>query len=122
KSAISTPEFLFKKSLFFKEEKKEDDLLRQQLKQDEFKNLFRYIAANKVLPAKLEEIKTDNRKVNELLFAISTGDSDSSVFSEHDCHVYLLYLMQQKKISFSAGMTVYSYLMALMQFTEQQPL
>lgn len=120
KASISNVEIAFKNSLFFKEKK--DDSLGQQLARDEFKNLFHYIPANKVLPAKLAEIKSDNAKVKELLLAISNGDSDASIFSENDCHVYLLYLIQQKKISFSAGMTVYAYVMALMQFTEQQPL
>jgi hypothetical protein len=121
KQSISSFEIAFQNSLFFKE-KKEHDSLPQQLEQDEFKNLFHYIAANKELPGKLAEIKADNEKVNELLLAISKGESGASIFSENDCHVYLLYLMQQKKISFSVGMTVYAYVMALMQFTEQQPL
>lgn len=88
----------------------------------EYKNIFRFVSLNKILPETISAIKPDDEKVNQLFMAITSGNANDKIFSDPDCHVYLLYLIEKNKISMSLGMTIYAYLMALMQFTEKQPL
>jgi hypothetical protein len=47
---------------------------------------------------------------------------EAEIFSDPDCYLYLLYIIEKKPMLFKQGMTVYAYLMALMQFTNKQPL
>jgi hypothetical protein len=60
--------------------------------------------------------------VQALRTAIRIGKADAEVFSDRYCHHYLLYLIKNNHIEFWQGITVYAYLMALMQFTNKQPL
>jgi hypothetical protein len=60
--------------------------------------------------------------VQHLCAAIKTGNAEAEIFSDPRCHLYLLYLVKNNHIEFWQGMTVYTYLMALMQFTRKQPL
>jgi hypothetical protein len=78
------------------------------------------IAKNTAIDAFYETI--DHAKLEALMAAISEGNADADIFSDPDCSLYLLYLIENKKIDFWAGMTVYVYCMALMQFTQRQSL
>jgi hypothetical protein len=61
-------------------------------------------------------------KLDALMHAVSEGNPDADIFSDPDCSSYLLYLIENKKIPFWSGMTVYVYCIALMQFTKKQSL
>lgn len=54
----------------------------------------------------------------QLLEAINKPDYFADIFRHPLCCEYVIYLMQQKKISFNLGYDVYLHLMALAQFTE----
>lgn len=85
--------------------------------------LYTYISKNKYIPDFLtNKIKRDNKNVTALLNAITQGDASADIFSHRKCYLYLLYLIKEKKISFQTGMTVYVYLLALMQFSNKQQL
>jgi hypothetical protein len=60
--------------------------------------------------------------VRNLRAAIKNGTHDAQVFSDPHCHRYLLYLIKNNHIDFWQGMTVYAYLIALMQYTKKQAL
>jgi len=60
--------------------------------------------------------------VEELRVAIQHGNSKAEIFSDPDCYLYLTFLMKSDESFFCHGMTAYAYLMALMQFTDMQPL
>jgi len=90
-----------------------------------FDQLFSYIKKNTFIPNFLSSIAQDEdklSKVAELYAAIKIGNAEAEVFKDPHCYLYLLYLIQEEKISFWQGMTVYTYIMALMQFTNQQSL
>lgn len=87
-----------------------------------FNNLFRFIRKNKEIPKLLSKITPDDKNAHELLTAIQHGDFDAKIFNDSLCYIYLLYLMKEGKINFWHGITVYVYLIALMQFTQKQPL
>ena len=90
-----------------------------------FLRLFTYIKNNKIIPEFLKSISTDDLKkeqANQLQLAIARGDNHADIFSDPNCSLYLLYLMQEQRVSFWHGITVYVYLLGLMQFTDKQPL
>ncbi len=60
--------------------------------------------------------------VQSLRAAISSGAHDAPVFSDPRCHLYVLYLIKNNHLDFWQGMTVYTYLIALMQYTKKQAL
>lgn len=82
--------------------------------------LFQYIGKNKILPAQLAAIKPNCSTVEKLFSAIQKGDAKADVFSHPDCDISLLHLMNTNRIPFWQGITVYGYLLALMQFTDKQ--
>lgn len=84
--------------------------------------LFTYIKNNKILPERLAAIRDDDPCLNQLLDAIHAGDHAAAIFSNPDCHLYLLSLITTKKVPFWQGINVYFYLMTLMQFTHKQSL
>src|ERR1700730_18342916 len=97
-------------------------MAKARIYEQSFDNLFLYIDRNKIIKALLDKITPENLQVEQLLVAINTGDAHANIWNDPECHIYLLYLIKQKKIPFAQGMTVYTYLMALMQFTDKQPL
>jgi len=84
------------------------------------------IRLNKQLPAFFNDIHENptvhNVKLNALQTAIVRGDYQAPIFSDEQCAPYLLFLMIEGKIPFWHGMTAYTYLTALAQFTTQQAL
>lgn len=86
-----------------------------------YESLFKYIKKNTTLPPLIDAISLDDPKLATLHKAIQQGDFNHALFADAECDVYLLALMKHKKLSFNQGMTVYSYLTALMQFTAHQP-
>ncbi len=85
-------------------------------------SLYSFISKNTYIPNFLtKKIKKNNKNVTALFDAINQGDASAAIFSHPKCYLYLLYLINQKTISFQTGMTVYVYLLALMQFSDQQP-
>jgi hypothetical protein len=88
-------------------------------------SLFDCIKNNKTMPALLNQIENDENKqakIRSLLVAIQEGDSEAQIFSDKDCHLYLLLLLKNEQIEFYQGMTVYIYLISLQQFTDKLPL
>lgn len=85
---------------------------------DPFKELFDYINRNTYIRQFVDKAEINHT----LLDAISRGEHDHPIFDDPTCYLHLLTLIENKKISFEVGMTVYAYLLALMQFTEKQPL
>lgn len=86
--------------------------------------LFEYIRSNKIIPAFFAAIKKNitlhNVNLALLKNAIAAGDENAAIFSEANCHLYLLYLINEKEIPFWQGITVYHFLITLAQFTELQ--
>ncbi len=62
------------------------------------------------------------KAAKELSRAIREGEHAAHIFSDPNCYLYLIYIIGEEWIAFEHGMTVYFYLMALQQFTKQQPL
>jgi hypothetical protein len=85
-------------------------------------SLFRFIKKNKFIPEFLASVNPDDQHLKDLLLAIETGDSDSNIFCHPDCHLYLLYFIKEEKIPFWQGITVYTYLSALMALSDKQAL
>lgn len=94
----------------------------QSSPQFDFNSLLSHMGDDKKLLIELASISEDDINVQRLLAAIKEGDADASVFNEPHCDLYLLHLLQQKKIDFWPAITVYVYLMALAQFTHRQSL
>jgi hypothetical protein len=88
----------------------------------EFDSLFQHVSRNKLMPELLSKINPDNPKLTQLYQSIKKGDFENKIFHDHQCDIYLLYLIKSQQISLPQGLDVYSYLMALMQFTDKQPL
>ncbi|MES2216945.1 MAG: hypothetical protein V4501_00895 [Pseudomonadota bacterium] len=87
-----------------------------------FGGLFQFIKKNKAIPKHLAAIKTQDPKVQNLLAAINLGNSQHEIYSDPKCYLYLLHLIQNELIPFYQGMGIYNYLLALMQFSDKQPL
>ncbi|EHL32233.1 hypothetical protein [Legionella drancourtii] len=85
-----------------------------------YDSLFHFIQKNKAIHKAIA--KVDREQVKQLAEAIKEGHYQAEIFNDTNCYLYLLFLLKEKTISFEQGMTVYSYLLALAQFTEQQPL
>lgn len=83
-------------------------------------SLYENIRLNKTLPNYVGRLRETHDGVNQLLKAINSGDSTAPIFSQPRCYVYLLYLLENKKITNSVFLTVYLYLSALMQYTDRQ--
>ena len=95
----------------------EDDLI---------KGLRQYIRKNTIIPAFYAEISQDQDKhadhLSALKTAINSADFNAAIFDHPDCSNYLLYLIEHKQLPFWVGMSAYTYLMTLAQFTNRQPL
>lgn len=87
-----------------------------------FAGIFQFIQKNTVIPAYLSTIDENALELNQLLAAIERGDAEDAIFNHQHCYLYLLKLLQFNKISITQSMTVYAYLLALMQFTNRQAL
>lgn len=98
------------------------NIQKEKLMQSRYDALFEFIKKNTKIPQFFNEIQKEDKKVAQLLTAIQSGKADADIFSDKNCYLYLLYLIKNEKIPFLQGMTVYAYLMALMQFTDKQPL
>lgn len=68
------------------------------------------------------DLDTHQPKLNDLMLAIAEGNAQAPIFSNPDCSSYLLYSIENKKIPFWQGLTVYVYCVALMQLTNMQSL
>lgn len=92
-----------------------------------YDSLMQFIRHNKTIPEKLASFtnsQADLDNIETLANAIKTGDLTHTIFSHPFCELYVIYLITEKagakKISCNDFLTVYVYLMALMQFTYQQ--
>ncbi|MDP1603418.1 MAG: hypothetical protein Q8M03_09155 [Legionella sp.] len=88
----------------------------------QFAELFQYIQKNKDIPNFLNNISVEDKKCEQLLNAISRGNLLDDIFSDPNCYLYLLYLLKNQQIPYWHGITVYVYLIVLMQFTNKQEL
>jgi hypothetical protein len=79
-------------------------------------NFLKYIKNN----VKMAQLPTHSPEIQTLFSAIKTGNHQANSFSHPACSTHLLALIKQEKLSLAEGMTVYTYLMALMQFTSKQ--
>lgn len=89
----------------------------------QYLQLFECIRLNKIIHQKIDEVATDpkkSRNANDLKKVIEEGDANAEIFKDPDCDIYILHLIKEGLIDFDVGMTVYTYLMFLMQFTEKQ--
>lgn len=89
-----------------------------------YNHLFTFVKRHTYIHEFVESIDEDQdkkRKALELLTAINIGNSEALVFRDSECYLFLLYLIKTNQIDFWHGMTVYFYLMALMQIDAIQP-
>lgn len=88
-----------------------------------FPALFQFIGKNKAIPEFLAQpVEVLAPRLLALSAAIDAADAQAPIFSDPECSLLLLYLMQQERVKFWEGITVYVYLIALMQFTAKQDL
>lgn len=93
---------------------------RNELTDEElYQGLFQFIKKNKAIPEFLAQIHPDKPQLTALTRAIEAGDCYADIFTDEHTQLYLLYLIKENKIPFWQGMTVYIYLIALMQFTDK---
>src|SRR3990167_2543387 len=89
-------------------------------------DLRRHISKNKKMPEFFSEIRKNPSahlaKLANLINAINSADMQNEIFSDQNCMPYLIYLIENKLISFMPGITTYYYLMALAEFSEKQAL
>lgn len=98
---------------------------RELLTEDQLiTGLFEYIKLNKNIPDFFTTIKNNFDKYKDRLLAlkkaIDEGDFSSSIFDDDNAALYLLYLINEKAIPYLQGMTIYTYLIGLAQFTTKQ--
>lgn len=88
--------------------------------------LFEFIKLNAKIPNFFKMIDSSPNdhadKITSLKKAILLGDDKNNIFSDNHCSHYLLYLIHNNEIPFWQGVTVYTYLLALMEFTDRQSL
>ncbi len=89
-----------------------------------FAGLFKYVKNNQNLPnGILSTIGFISGVYEErLLDAIRLGEHEHPIFSDPLCDLCLLRLIQNGRVEFYQGITVYIYLMALAQFSPKQEL
>ena len=100
---------------------------RQDLQEDQLiAGLRQFIPKNTKIPAFTAEIAANPAEHEEALSAlqaaIAAGDFHAQVFEHEHCMRYLLYLIENKMVPFWQGMTAYTYVIALAQFTTKQQL
>jgi hypothetical protein len=83
---------------------------------------FHRMFAQSGLVNSLKTIPQHHPGCQALLYAIKTGDANNAIFSDADCTFFLLALLRDQAINLNTGISVYHYLMALMQFTSAQAL
>lgn len=89
----------------------------------EFKAMFQFIQKSRLRQlVETFNLEYDYSKLQQLKTAIEMGDAKSEIFADKHCHLYLLYLLKENQISFSQGITTYTYLMSLMQTSDKQRL
>ena len=72
-----------------------------------------------MLDEKVNKIDPDSDKLTLLLKSISDADFEHEIYDDVDCDVYLLRLYKDNKISGSVFISIYNYLMALMEYGNQ---
>ena len=87
-----------------------------------FEGLFAGIKKNTVLLPLINGIAAEDPKLITLLNAIQLGNVDDEIYKDRHCDIYLLRLIKDNKIDFYHGMTVYTYLTCLSQFTSRRSL
>jgi hypothetical protein len=87
-----------------------------------YENLFQFIKKNTAIPLLINEMKSEDPALLELSKAVKEGNPKATIFSDPKCYIYLLRLIKDKEIAFWEGMTIFAYLLALIQFTENQPI
>lgn len=89
-------------------------------------SLRQYVSRNQSIPAFHEEISQNpdafSLRLDSLQSAIENGILYADVFRDPDCTTLLLYLMETKRVSATLGVSTYFHCLALMEFTEKQPL
>lgn len=88
----------------------------------EVKRLFDYTSNKFKVTSKIASITPTHEGLKELQRAIKYGDKGADIFTDPDCSIYLLKMMETGVIPFAEGITVYTYLMALMQYSDYQPI
>lgn len=89
---------------------------------EDYTNLFQFIRKNRFIPDYVDQVAYDSAKSRALLLAIQTGNQDAEIYRDPNCYLHLLHLMKTQQITYWQGITVFYYLMALMQFSEKQPI
>lgn len=87
--------------------------------------LREYIRNNKAIDATYQRISGSMEhiiRLESLKLAFHTGDANSAVFRHPTCSLLVLALIEDGTFPFWEGITLYFYCMALMQYTEDQPL
>lgn len=76
------------------------------------KYLLKYINKNTVIPQKLNQYK-NSEAVTILRSALIQGKFKHPIFSDPNCHIYLILLLQERKISLNRFITGFMYVMAM---------
>lgn len=83
------------------------------------------IQRNQRIPAFFQDIKNHfkahKKRLDQIKLAIVAGDFSIPLLNQPNDSLYLLYLIETESVDFWQGITMYLYLMALMEFTEHQP-
>lgn len=87
-----------------------------------FDGIMQFVSLNREIPQLLSEINENPPELKALVTAINEGDCSAVIFSDPKCYIYLLYAIKNELIPFESAMTTYGYLLALIQFTEKQPI
>lgn len=86
-------------------------------------SLMQFIRRNEALPHFLARPEVELAEpLAELQSAIQVADWQRPIFSNPECSLLLLKLLELQRISYSETISVYFFLMALMEFSDQQPL
>lgn len=98
---------------------------RDELSEDDLISGLRcYIRKNKLIPGFYEKVEQHTQQhqhnIEMLESAVNEADFNARIFDHPNCSKYLLYLVEHKQIAFWLGMSVYTYLMVLAQFTDRQ--
>lgn len=87
-----------------------------------FDNLFQFIEIenNPLAQSFISAIKSPDKNAagtKQLLDAVEANNPHAEIFHHADCDLYILHAMYKEKLSPAHGITVYSYLTALKQFS-----
>lgn len=85
-------------------------------------NLLELVQKNKTIPAFLSSLRPNEPRLKCLKKAIRKGNFRAKIWNHPHCNLYLIYLVNEKKIPFWQGITAYVYLIAKMQYSKTHAL